>query len=253
MAEDKTSWGEVAGWYDRVVESDDSYQTKVVLPQLIRVMNITKGERVIDVACGQGFFARAFQNAGAHVTGIDIGENLIAIAREKSKDIEYVVGSAESLQGITDAQYDKATIILALQNIEKLQDTCTSIARVLKSQGKCYIVLNHPSFRIPGRSSWEFDTINYVQYRRVDGYMSESKKEMIMNPGAPIQDQIVTWSFHRPLQVYTKALFKAGFAITRIEEWGSHKESEPGPRQKAEDKARKEFPLFMLLELQKLV
>lgn len=253
MAEHKTSWGEVAGWYDKVVESDDSYQTKVLLPQLLRVMNIAKGEQVIDIACGQGFFSRAFHDVGARVTGIDIGEDLIEIARQKSKDITYSVGSAESLRGVADALYDKAAIILALQNIEKLQDTCTSVARVLKTNGKFYLVLNHPSFRIPGRSAWEFDAINHIQYRRVDGYMSENEKEMIMNPGAQTQDQKVTWSFHRPLQVYTKALFKAGFVITRIEEWGSHKESEPGPRQKAEDKARKEFPLFMLLELQKLV
>jgi ubiquinone/menaquinone biosynthesis C-methylase UbiE len=251
--QDKTSWGEVASWYDGVVESDDSYQTNIILPNLLRVMNISKVDNILDIACGQGFFSRAFHAAGATVAGVDIGEGLIEIAKQKSKDINFSIDSAETLSQLGDSRFNKASIVLALQNIEKIQDTFSSAWRVLRDDGKLYIVLNHPSFRIPSRSEWGFDVEKNIQYRRVDGYMSESKKEMIMNPGADPEEQKVTLSFHRPLQVYTKALFKAGFVITRIEEWGSHKESESGPRQKAEDKARKEFPMFMVLEAKKLI
>jgi hypothetical protein len=49
-----------------------------------------------------------------------------------------------------------------------------------------------------------------------------------------------------------KALSKHRFAITRIEEWISHKESEKGPRKEAEDRARKEFPLFLAIEVRRL-
>jgi hypothetical protein len=48
-----------------------------------------------------------------------------------------------------------------------------------------------------------------------------------------------------------KAFKKQGLAISSIEEWISHKKSETGPRQKAEDIARKEFPMFLALELKK--
>ena len=58
----------------------------------------------------------------------------------------------------------------------------------------------------------------------------------------------LTVSFHRPLQVYFKALIKNSFLVGRLEEWNSNKKSETGPRQKAEDKARQEIPLFMLIE-----
>ncbi|MFM2357738.1 MAG: hypothetical protein RJA61_475, partial [Candidatus Parcubacteria bacterium] len=51
---------------------------------------------------------------------------------------------------------------------------------------------------------------------------------------------------------YVKNLANAGFAVVRLEEWISHKKSEVGPRQKAEDKARIEFPLFMCLECKPL-
>jgi hypothetical protein len=35
--------------------------------------------------------------------------------------------------------------------------------------------------------------------------------------------------------------------VTMLEEWNSHRKSEPGPRAKAEDLARKEIPLFLCL------
>ena len=61
--------------------------------------------------------------------------------------------------------------------------------------------------------------------------------------------KVLTKSFHRSLQDYTKAFAKAGLCISKIEEWISHKQSQSGPRQKAEDVARKEIPIFMCLEL----
>ena len=67
-----------------------------------------------------------------------------------------------------------------------------------------------------------------------------------MHPGQAKKS--FTVSFHRPLQVYTKVLGKHGFAITRIEEWISHRISQKGPRSEAEDVARKEIPLFMYCE-----
>jgi hypothetical protein len=54
------------------------------------------------------------------------------------------------------------------------------------------------------------------------------------------------------MQDFFKALSKAGFAVTKLEEWISHKKSEKGPKQAAEDTARKEIPLFLMLEVRKM-
>ena len=78
-----TSWGNVAGWYDEMLEtSEDSYQKNVILPNILRVLNLRKGNRVLDLACGQGFFSRAFADAGAVVTGVDVSRELIMLAQK---------------------------------------------------------------------------------------------------------------------------------------------------------------------------
>lgn len=242
-----TSWGGVAHWYDTLLAGDDTYQARVILPNILRTMTIKKGERVLDLGCGQGFFTRAFFNEGAVATGVDLGKELIAIAKkDSSKEIQFFAGSAEDLSRFPDGGFDKVAMVLAVQNMEAPHKVFKECMRVLKKDGSLFIVMNHPAFRVPKESDWGYDEEKKAQYRRVDKYLSESKVEIEMNPGK--KGGATTVSFHRPLQYFFKTLANSGFAVARLEEWISHKESEKGPRKVAEDQARKEIPIFMMIE-----
>lgn len=249
--EPKTSWGGVAEWYDALLEREGTYQKDIILPNLLRLMEVQKGEALLDLACGPGFFAREFFKHGAHVIGVDISRDLIAIAQKNSSDgIAFHASGAHKMPFIENESVDKIVLILALQNMDDPQGVIKECWRVLKPQGKIFIVMNHPAFRIPQRSSWEWDAKQKMQYRRIDGYLSESKAKIQMHPGA---DSFVhTISYHRPLQFYVKALEKNQILISCLEEWISHKKSEPGPRASAENRIRKEIPLFLFLEGVKL-
>lgn len=251
-----TSWGGVADWYNKHLEKgDDTYHTKVVFPNILRMLGDVTGKRVLDMACGQGIFAEKLRDGGAFVTGVDLGKELIAIAEENSKTVKekgthkvvYHTGSADDLFMLKNGSFDIVVCILALQNIEDLAKTISEARRVLTASGKLFFVLNHPSYRNPKQTYWGYNEADDKQYRRVDEYMSESHVRIDMTPGSTV-DKKFTVSFHRPLQVYIKALSKNGLAVTRLEEWVSHRESERGPKKKAEDKARKEIPLFMCIE-----
>ena len=254
-----TSWGNVANWYNNLIENEnDSYQRKLILPNLIRLIEIKKEEVLLDLACGQGFFCREFARLGAKVIGVDISAELIKIARlqmpfhsdggqaRKDSSAKYYVAPADKLDFLKNESIDKITIILSIQNIENANDVIKEASRVLKPKGKLFIVLNHPAFRIPKKSSWGWDEAKKTQYRRLDSYLSESKEQVQMHPGDKPHEK--TLSFHRPLQFYFKSLSKNGLLVSRLEEWNSHKVSEPGPKKEAEDRTRREFPLFLFLE-----
>ncbi|TSC68294.1 MAG: hypothetical protein G01um101456_696 [Parcubacteria group bacterium Gr01-1014_56] len=246
MNKKDTSWGKVAGWYSEYLEGEDTFQTKVILPNLMRVLSLKGGEHVLDLACGQGFFAREFARAGAQVVGTDISAELIAQAKEQGGQVAYHVAEASKLSFAREGEFDVVVCVLALQNIEDLGAVCKEVARVLKPGGRFVMIVNHPAFRVLKRSSWGFDEEASVQYRRVDGYLSAAKILIDMHPGKSAATETV--SYHRSLQDFFKALTVHGFAVSKLEEWISHKVSEQGPRQKAENTARKEIPLFMLLE-----
>ena len=244
-----TSWGEVAEWYNDVINDKDSYQQQVILPNLIRAMALRKEDEVLDLACGTGFFSGAIAPY-ARVVGADIGKELIEVAKKHHPKIKFEVTPAHDLSIFNDKQFNKVLIVLAIQNIEEVKQMLWEVKRVLQPGGRVYIVMNHPAFRIPKRSSWGWDEKTNAQYRRLDGYLHESKEMIEMHPGSKRTEATV--SFHRPLQYYTKLFNATGFAISRLEEWISHKKSEAGPRQKEEDRIRSEIPLFLFLELVKV-
>jgi ubiquinone/menaquinone biosynthesis C-methylase UbiE len=257
-----TSWNKVADWYDELLKNDDSYQAKVILPNLLRVLDLKKGEKVYDLACGQGYFANVFAHMGADVVASDLSKKLIEKAKEEVKftshrsdlgegGIAFYITPAHRAQFLKDNSVNTVVIVLAIQNIENINEVLVECKRILKKDGRIVMVLNHPAFRVPQASDWIFQ--DGVQSRIVSKYLSESKLSIDMTPGEKnLKKKISTISFHRSLQYYVKLFAKNGFAITRLEEWISHKQSGTGPRQLAEDKARKEIPMFMCIEIKNI-
>lgn len=250
--ETKTSWGGVADWYDAMLHDEKSFQKNVIAPNLLRLMEIKKGDRILDLACGTGYFSNIFFDAGARVQGVDIGRELIEIARQNSpSQIEYSISSADTIPQIKTESIDKIAIILALQNIENVTGVLAECKRVLQKNGSLFLVLNHPTFRIPGESEWGYDEQKNVEYRRIDAYLSEKKISIDMHPGEKIKDKTI--SFHRSLQYYGKQFAKQGLCIARLEEWISHRQGPKGKRFTATERSRKEIPLFLFLEIKKLL
>jgi ubiquinone/menaquinone biosynthesis C-methylase UbiE len=259
---DDTSWHAVANWYEKHLSEDDTYHNKVISPNLARLLGDVKNKNVLDLACGTGYFAVQMAQMGANVSGVDAGADLIKVAKDNlnskiktskaaNLNIKYYISDASNLGMLGDNSQDIVLCSLAIQNIENVSATINEVARVLKPSGRMIIIMNHPVLRTPKISSWGYDKVYNIQYRRLDGYMSESKNKMDMNPGEATDYKKYTYSFHRPLQYYFKIFNKCGMCVSRLEEWNSHKKSQKGPKQKAEDKSRSEFPMFMMLEIVK--
>ena len=242
-----TFWDKQAEWYNDLLTNPNSYQERVIKPNLLRLMTIKSGEKILDLACGNGFFSAAFAKAEADVIGIDSAPKLIEIAKKSNSKINFNVSSADNLSNIADQSIDQITCIMAIQNIENVKGVLAETKRVLKTRGKFHIVMSHPAFRVPKQSSWEWDEKSKIQYRRIDRYLSESKIQIQMHPGDNPQEKTIT--FHRPLQYYFKLFKNAGFVVANLEEWISDRISEPGPRAEAENRTRQEIPLFLYIQI----
>jgi ubiquinone/menaquinone biosynthesis C-methylase UbiE len=240
-----TDWGDVADWYDQLVgESGSEYHREVVLPGTLRLLAPQPGQQILDVACGQGVLCRLLESKGAHPTGIDAAPQLIRAARERSPNIPYHVGDARELGFLSADHFDAAACVLAIQNIHPIGPVFTGVSRVLRSGGgKFVLVMMHPCFRGPKETRWGWDEKEHAQYRRVDRYLLPRKTPIVTHPGK--EPGKYTWSFHKPIEAYVKALRNAGMLVDAIEEWPSHKTSTSGPRAAAENVAREEIPMFM--------
>ena len=237
----------MAEWYDTLVGHEGSeYHQKVVLPGVQRLLGVEAGQAILDVACGQGVLCRQLHGRRAQVTGVDASPSLIAAARERGPaDIAYHVGDARDLSFLAAESFESAACVLAIQNIHPIRPVFERVARTLRPWGRLVLVMMHPAFRGPKETSWGWDEESKTQYRRVDRYLVPRKTPIVTHPGA--DPDVYTWTFHKPIELYVKALRQAGLLVDALEEWPSHKTSEPGPRAAAENVARKEIPMFLAI------
>lgn len=243
---DKTSWGKVAPWYNKLVgNSGHYYHERVIFPSLKKLYQPKNGDHVLDVGCGQGVYERLLP-AGVNYTGIDLSKELIAEAKklDHSKSHSYFVADATHALPVESDSYDLAISILALQNMKEANVAIREMARSVKVGGTIIVVVNHPAFRIPRQSSWEVDEKNKLEYRRINRYLSPLEVPINSHPG--IKNSAVTWSYHQPISYYTKALTDSNCSIISFEEWVSDKESQ-GKAKRMENRARAEFPLFLAI------
>lgn len=249
----KSSWQNVAGWYNEYMGKDGGgYQREIVFPGAERLLQPKKNGVYLDIACGQGAFAKLLAKKAGKVFGFDASPSLIANAKKEApRHLEFRVGDATRFASLyPPSSFDGAVCNLAIQNIDPLEPVFADAARVLKPGAAFVITMNHPAFRQPRQSGWGWDEQRKLQYRRVDKYMGEYEMPILAHPGSA--PSVKTYSYHRPLSSYVTALAKHGFVIEALEEWISNKVSDSGPKAKAENIARNEIPLFLALRAKKM-
>ncbi len=243
-----SSWDAAEKWYSGCVgEKGHYYHQSVILPNVLRMLNLNKQNSLLDLGCGQGVLARQISDSIEYF-GIDLSQKLIDEAKKRTlrKNCTFLCGDATAKKLPLDkTDFDRAACILALQNMEHGEGAIQSAARHLKHKGQLLLVLNHPCFRIPRQSGWGVDEKASLQYRRMNGYLSPMNIPLQISPGKGEKSEIFH-SYHHPLSDYVLWLSKAGFLIHSLEEWISDKKSE-GAKARMEDRARREIPLFLAL------
>ena len=100
----------------------------------------------LDVACGTGDMAVELLKRGCSVTGIDLSEEMLAIARRKTASagfqlstFNFQLANAEALP-FDDASFDAVTSAFGIRNFVHLDKGLAEMARVLKSGGRMVIL-----------------------------------------------------------------------------------------------------------------
>jgi len=240
------SWEDSSEWYSGCVgEKGHYYHQSLILPGALRLLALQPGQKLLDLGCGQGILQRYIHKNISYL-GLDSSPSLIADAKKHSPRSFAVADVSEPLP--TTEIFDAACFILSLQNMEHPEKALANAAKQLNPTGKLLLILNHPCFRIPRQSNWGFDSAAKLQYRRMNLYMTPQKIPIQTHPGK--KGSAETISYHYPLSQYIDWLSHNHLSVTALEEWCSDKKSE-GAHAKMEDRARREFPLFLALLAEK--
>jgi ubiquinone/menaquinone biosynthesis C-methylase UbiE len=165
------------------------------------------GRRTLDLGCGEGRVGRILAERGHSVVGVDSSPAMVAAATEV---IDAVVADAAALP-FEDEAFDLAVAFMSLQDMDDMEGVVLETSRVLEPGGHlCFNVL-HPLATAGRFESRDDDAAfvvrhGYFELRRAD--------EVVERDGHRITFAYLA----RPLELYSRALERAGFLIETIRE-----------------------------------
>lgn len=121
----------------------------LIFPLLARKTGDFAGLDLADLGCGNGNLIKYFEGARFKSwTGVDGGSAVIDSAAQSVTDprVKFVHADLTKPIPLAAESADAATAIFVLEEIEaaRLKDFFANVARVLKPDGRAYIVSNHP-------------------------------------------------------------------------------------------------------------
>ncbi|MBT8081184.1 MAG: bifunctional 2-polyprenyl-6-hydroxyphenol methylase/3-demethylubiquinol 3-O-methyltransferase UbiG [Gammaproteobacteria bacterium] len=123
-------------WWDTQGEFRPLHQINPLRLDWIRQRAQLAGARGVDIGCGGGILAEAMASAGADVTGIDMAEGPLAVARlhqlESGVDVDYRQATAEELAIDEAGTFDIVTCLEMLEHVpdpEQVVRSCTELVR----------------------------------------------------------------------------------------------------------------------------
>ena len=164
----RKQWNKMADfWASQVRNGKDSWREYMNAPVFKRMIGDVRGLRLLDLACGEGYFSRFYAKAGAKVTGIDISDNQIAAAQEEESraplGIKYHVADASKIDFLEPESFDIIISFMALMDIEDYEGALMQASRILKPKGRFVFITVHPCFgwsrRYEGTTfcEWEYE------------------------------------------------------------------------------------------------
>lgn len=218
----RSAWDQLAGFWDDRMQAGETWQGHLIQPAVERLLALRPRERVLEIACGTGEFARRMAEVGAWVLAVDFSEGMLERARAHGGDVEYACADATHEQALLklgdEASFDAVVSNMAIMDMESIEPMVAAASRLLRPGGRFVFSTLHPAFNSGNvRPTVEVDPDGDgtdVYSVKVSSYGQPSTDKGVAVRGQPVQH----WYFHRPLWLILQPFFKRAFVLDGLEE-----------------------------------
>ena len=220
------AWNQNAAFWDERMGEGNDWVEYLIWPSTERMLELKPGEKILDIACGNGLASRRLAELGAEVVAFDFSEQMIQFARKRTTQnferIKYLVLDATDEQALLELgenKFDAALCNMALFDIADIKPLFRALSKLLKPDGRFVFSVAHPCFNTAVKAHLaeqeERDGKIYTVYSmKVYNYI-DSRIERAVAFRDQTHPQLL---FHRPLHELFGAGFEAGFVLEGLEE-----------------------------------
>jgi 2-polyprenyl-3-methyl-5-hydroxy-6-metoxy-1,4-benzoquinol methylase len=212
-------------WAEQVRKGWDYYREHFNSPAFLRFTGDLRGKTVLDAGCGEGYSTRLLARSGARMTGVDISQKMIDLARQEEEreplGIRYEVASFSDLSIFGDASFDTVVSFMALMDGPDLGGASREILRVLRPGGELIFSITHPCFMTRGYGWMEDENGNATKLTVSNYFGHQPYVEHWRFEGGPAPKDAEPFAvpvFPRTLSEYVNTLIRAGFVLEEIAE-----------------------------------
>jgi len=129
-------------WWDKKGAFKALHDINVLRLDYIDGRASVSAKRVLDVGCGGGIFSEAMTALGAEVTGIDMGEAPLAVAKlhleESGLSVDYQHATAEEFSEIHPNGFDVVTCLELLEHVPDPSSVIAACKKLVKPGGHVF-------------------------------------------------------------------------------------------------------------------
>lgn len=216
-------WNVMAKAYENFTENTDSYSYSIEWPSIQKLLPRLKDKSVLDLGCGSGRFTFLLEKEGPRIiTGIDISQQMLELAREKANIINskavFQKGDINNFEFLINDTVDFIFSSTTFHYILDLNLLFTQLYSLLNSDGCCIISLMHPIYTagypidkngiIPSDDDWSIRYLDKNLRTYIQPWIEYND----------LVDNFLSSSYHHTFSDYFNAIIKAGFHIIQVEE-----------------------------------
>lgn len=140
----KSMFNNISGSYDLLNDVLSLGIHRLWKKALVKEMTKNEPKRILDCATGTGDIAIMMKNSSpkSEVVGTDFSENMLAVAKKKTKDITWEIQDAMNLP-YADGSFDNCSISYGIRNVEDYKVALSEMARV-STQRVCVLEFGQP-------------------------------------------------------------------------------------------------------------
>ena len=222
--EGRAIWDAKARFWDGLHgDRGNLFHRRLIEPSVLQLLDLSAGERVLDIGCGNGALARCMAGLGAEVEAIDFSPSMVELAKQRGSDdlaINYRVVDAtdeSALFQLGERSYDAITCTMALMDMPSITPLFRAASQLLKKRGCLVFATMHPAFNSnnPVFLHEKEDRAGTVLERyavKLFAYLDMSPVKGAGAPGEPMPHSY----YHRPLSELLGAAFEAGFVLDAL-------------------------------------